>query len=68
MAAMNVNNLFVNVFKDTLLGYVRVIQIGEGGNASERTCETLTSSEISILLNKEAKAWYKIGEYWYVVV
>ncbi len=65
---ITVNNLFVNVFKDALLGYIRVVQIGANNVAEERTAEGFSTIEMANLLQKEAKAHYRIGSYWYVVV
>ena len=65
---MTAKNLFVNVFTDTSLGYIRIIEIGDGGKATERIANALTASEIAWLMDKEVKAWYNIGEYWYIVL
>lgn len=65
---ITVKNLFVNVFKDTLLGYIHVIKVGEGNEAQEVSCETLSASEMANMIDKVPKAYYKIGEYWYLVL
>lgn len=68
MAAITVANLFANVIGDTNLGYVWVIKVGENSQGTETLANAITAVEMFTLLNKEAKAWYQIGEYWYVVV
>lgn len=65
---MTVENLFINVFNASNLGYIRLVQIGENSQGVEGTCETLSASEMANLMRKEAKAYYQIGEYWYVIV
>ena len=65
---MTVENLFINVFNASNLGYIRLVQIGENNQGVEITCETLSASEMANLMRKEVKAYYQIGEYWYVIV
>lgn len=65
---MTVENLFINVFNASNLGYIRLVQIGENNQGVERTSETLSASEMANLMRKEVKAYYQIGEYWYVIV
>lgn len=65
---MTVENLFINVFDTSNLGYIRLVQIVENNQCIERTCETLSASEMANLMRKEVKAYYQIGEYWYVIV
>lgn len=65
---MTVENLFINVFNASNLGYIRLVQIGENNQGVERACETLSASEMANLIRKEVKAYYQIGEYWYVIV
>lgn len=65
---MTAKNLFVNVFADTNLGYIRIIEIGDGSKAIERIANALSASEIAWLMDKEVKAWYNIGEYWHIVL
>ena len=65
---MTVENLFINVFDTSNLGYIRLVQIVENNQGIERTCETLSASEMANLMQKEVKAYYQIGEYWYVIV
>ncbi len=68
MAAITVKNIFVNICPKANLGYIKVITIGEKNAATERGAETLSASEISGLMDKNAQAYYSIGEYWYIVV
>lgn len=65
---MTVENLFINVFDTSNLGYIRLVQIVENNQGIERTCETLSASEMANLMLEEVKAYYQIGEYWYVIV
>lgn len=65
---MTVENLFINVFDTSNLGYIRLVQIVENNQGIERTCETLSAAEMANLMRKEVKAYYQIGEYWYVIV
>ena len=65
---MTVENLFINVFDTSNLGYIRLVQIVENNQGIERTCETFSASEMVNLMRKEVKAYYQIGEYWYVIV
>lgn len=65
---ITVKNLFVNVFKDTILGYIRIIKVGNSNEAHEIGCETLSASEMANMIDKVPKAYYKIGEYWYLVL
>lgn len=68
MAAITVKNIFVNVCPKANLGYIKVITVGDKSVATERGAETLSASEISGLMDKNAQAYYNIGEYWYIVV
>lgn len=68
MAAVTVKNIFVNICPKANLGYIKVITVGEKSVATERGAETLSASEISGLMDKNAQAYYNIGEYWYIVV
>lgn len=67
MAAITVKNIFINVCAKTNLGYIKVITIGDKNVAIERGAESLTASEIASLMDKNAQAYYNIGEYWYIV-
>lgn len=68
MAAITAKNIFCNVCPKTNLGYIKVITIGEKNAATERGAESLTASEIASLMDKNAQAYYNIGDYWYIVV
>lgn len=68
MAAITVKNIFCNVCPKTNLGYIKIIKIGDKNVAIERDAESLTASEIASLMDKNAQAYYNIGEYWYIVV
>lgn len=68
MAAITVKNIFGNVCPKTNLGYIKVIKIGDKNVAIERGAESLTASEIASLMDKNAQAYYNIGEYWYIAV
>lgn len=68
MAAITVKNIFCNVCPKINLGYIKVIKIGDKNAAIERGAESLTASEIASLMDKNAQAYYNIGEYWYIVV
>lgn len=63
---MNVQNCLNNI-PETNLGYIRMIVYIEGGQGSERTLDTYTSRELIDILNKQASAYYQIGEYWYII-
>ena len=68
MAAITVKNIFINVCPKTNLGYIKIIMIGEKNTATERGAESLTAFEIASLMDKNAQAYYNIGEYWFIVV
>lgn len=68
MATITIKNIFANICPKVTLGYIRVIAVGENNSAIESTAGTLTASEIASLMDKNAKAYYNIGEYWYIVV
>lgn len=68
MEAITVENIFVNVCKDTNLGYIKIIETGAESKAEERGAETLTAVEMANLMKKEAKAFYMIGSYWNIVI
>lgn len=68
MADITISNLFANVIKETNLGYIRVVYVGEGNVGTERMVNNLTAEEVYSLLNKTAKSYYKIGEYWTITV
>ena len=68
MAAITVKNIFANVCPKVNLGYIKIITIGEKNLATEHGAESLTASEIAFLMDKNAQAYYNIGDYWYIVV
>lgn len=68
MAVITVKNIFGNVCPKTNLGYIKITKIGDKNVAIERGAESLTASEIASLIDKNAQAYYNIGEYWYIVV
>lgn len=68
MAAITVKNIFCNVCPKTNLGYIKIIKISDKNVAIERGAESLTASEIASLMDKNAQAYYNIGEYWYIAV
>ena len=61
-------NFMVNVAKDTLLGYIRVIAIGAANTATEKLMDSMTAAEVATITQKELKTYYKIGDYWYIVI
>ena len=65
---MQLMNFLSNVAKDTLLGYIVVTSVGEGNTTSEKKLNEFNCAELFALSNKNFKAYYKIGEYWYIVV
>ena len=68
MAAITIKNIFINVCPKVNLGYIKIVTIGEKNVAVEKGAETLSASEIASLMDKNAQAYYNIGEYWYIVV
>lgn len=68
MAAITIKNIFCNVCPKVNLGYIKIVTVGENSVAVEKGAETLTASEIATLMDKNAKAFYTIGSYWYIVV
>lgn len=57
----------LNSIPETNLGYIRMVAFISGGDAIERTLDTYTNRELIDTQTKDAAAYYKIGEYWYVV-
>lgn len=68
MAAITIKNIFINVCPKVNLGYIKIVTVGGNNVAVEKGAETLTASEIASLMDKNAQAYYNIGEYWYIVV
>ena len=67
MADITVGNLFANVIKSSYLGYIRIVYTGQE-EAVERMANDLSAEEMFTLLNKTSKAYYRIGEYWTIIV
>lgn len=61
-----VSDAFNNI-PESPMGYIRLVQFAMGGDATERTLDTLTTRELMDLQQKDVAAYYRIGEYWYVV-
>ena len=49
------------------LGYIRMIDIVQGGEATERTLDTYNNKELLEAQQKDAHCYYSIGEYWHIV-
>jgi len=49
------------------LGYIRMIDIVQGGEATERTLDTYNNKELLDAQQKDAHCYYSIGEYWHIV-
>lgn len=65
---MKVSSVIINYVKDTLLGYVKIVYTDAESLGTEKMMNNLTAMEVYNLLNKEAKAYFKIGEYWTIIV
>ena len=67
---MTCRELFQNVIKDALLGYIKIIYVDseEGYSGTEFMANNLTASQITDLFGKKVNAYYRIGEYWTVIV
>lgn len=57
----------LNNIQEKPLGYIRVIQFDMGGEGTERTLDTFSNKELVNLQQKDATAYYNIGEYSYIV-
>ncbi len=57
----------LNNIQEKPLGYIRVVQFSMGGEATERTLDTYSNKELVDLQQKDAPAYYTIGEYSYIV-
>lgn len=57
----------LNNIQEKPLGFIRVIQFSMGGDATERTLDTFTNKELVDIQQKEAAAYYNIGEYSYII-
>lgn len=49
------------------LGYIRMIDIIQGGEANERTLDTYNNKELLDAQQKDAHCYYSIGEYWHII-
>lgn len=65
---MKVTSIIINYVKDALIGYVKIVYTDAEGLGTEKMMNNLTAMEIYNLLNREAKAYFKIGEYWTIIV
>ena len=65
---MKVSSVIINYVKETLLGYVRIVYTNAESAGVEKMMNDLTAMEVYHLLNKDVKAYFKIGEYWTIVV
>lgn len=57
----------LNNIQEKPLGYIRVVQFDMGGEATERTLDTFSNKELVDVQQKDASAYYNIGEYSYIV-
>lgn len=57
----------LNNINEKSLGYIRMVQFSMGGEATERTLDTFSNKELVDVQQKEAVAYYDIGEYSYIV-
>lgn len=57
----------LNNIQEKPLGYIRVIQFDMGGEATERTLDTFSNKELVEVQQKDAPAYYNIGEYSYII-
>lgn len=57
----------LNNIPETPMGYIRLIQFAQGGEAQERMMDSMTNRELVDIQQKDAHAYYRIGEYWYII-
>lgn len=57
----------LNNIPETPMGYIRLIQFAQGGEAQERMMDSMTNRELVDIQQKDALAYYRIGEYWYII-
>lgn len=57
----------LNNIPERQLGYIRMIDIVQGGEASERTLDSYSNKELIDAQQKDAHCYYSIGEYWHIV-
>lgn len=65
---MTCRELFQNVIKETLLGYIKIVYVNEGYEATEYMANNLTALQMTDLFGRNVQSFYKIGEYWTVTV
>lgn len=63
---MKVSECLANI-QEKPLGYIRVVQFEMGGEATERTMDSFTNTELVEIQKKDAPAYYNIGEYSYII-
>ena len=63
---MKVSECLSNI-PEKQLGYIRMIDIVQGGEATERTLDTYNNKELLEAQQKDAHCYYSIGEYWHIV-
>lgn len=63
---MKVSECLSNI-PEKQLGYIRMIDIVQGGEATERTLDTYNNKELLEAQQKDAHCYYNIGEYWHIV-
>ena len=63
---MKVSECLSNI-PEKQLGYIRMIDIVQGGEANERTLDTYNNKELLDAQQKDAHCYYSIGEYWHIV-
>lgn len=63
---MKVSECLANI-EEKPLGYIRVVQFAMGAEATERTLDTFSNKELVEIQQKDAPAYYNIGEYSYIV-
>lgn len=57
----------LNNIPEKPLGYIRMIDCVNGGEANERTLDTYNNKELMDAQQKDAHCYYCIGEYWTIV-
>lgn len=57
----------LNNIPETPMGYIRLIQFAMGGEGQERMMDSMTNLELMDIQKKDAPAYYRIGEYWYII-
>lgn len=57
----------LNNISEKPLGYIRIVQFAMGGEATERMLDSFTNKELVDIQQKEAAAYYNIGEYSYII-